>query len=300
MESASIRRRASRLQGCARQIERLMLNQSKEREACILPPLLAKKARRLEPARRSRVLQPVFPELPVDCRSPVRIAVISAETGLPGADSRLGGLLGLLPPGSWIRGLCGSVNRCRVEGCGETWRDAAGVEAWFRECKPDILYYPALEDLEFGIHPVGWRQDLRISLRHVLVNAVKGPSTVHERLLVREMMMAVGDFWPGAPDDVASPLVPGIPEGLSWLVRWSGGAGELLRWKPRRAAKPGISLIEEVFDEAGRLMSPAGLARFLLGDAPGGAMNRDEGWRARLPAPKHGRAEMVWPMSPHP
>jgi hypothetical protein len=196
--------------------------------------------------------------------------------------------------------LCGSVNRCRVEGGGETWRDAAGVESWFREWKPDILYYPDLEDLGFGIHPVGWRQDLRISLRHVLVNAVKGPSTVHERLLVREMMMAVGDFWPGAPDGVASPLVPEIPEGLSWLARGNRGASELLRWKPQRAAKPGISLIEEVFDEAGRLVSPAGLARFLLGDAPGGAMNRDEGWRARLPAPNHGRAEMVWPTAPHP
>lgn len=277
-----------------------MIYLSEDKGSRVLPPLMANGAGRLEPARRTRSIRQVFPELPVDCRAPVRIVVVSAEAGFPRADSRLGGLLGLLPPGSSIRSLGGSVNRCRVEGCGETWRDAAGVESWFREWKPDILYYPDLEDLEFGIHPVGWRQDLRISLRHVLVNAVKGPSTVHERLLVREMMMAVGDFWPGAPDDVASPLVPEIPEGLSWLVRGNGGASELLRWKPQRAAKPGISLIEEVFDEAGGLMSPAGLARFLLGDAPGGAMNRDEGWRARLPAPKHGRAEMVRPTAPHP
>lgn len=277
-----------------------MVDSSEGSGARVLPTLMAKGAGRLEHARKPRAIGQVFPELPVDCRSPVRIAVASAEAGLPGVDSRLGGLLGLLPPGSWIRSLCGSVNRCRVEGGGETWRDAAGVESWFREWKPDILYYPDLEDLEFGIHPVGWRQDLRISLRHVLVNAVKGPSTVHERLLVREMMMAVGDFWPGAPDGVASPLVPEIPEGLSWLARGNRGASELLRWKPQRAAKPGISLIEEVFDEAGRLVSPAGLARFLLGDAPGGTMNRDEGWRARLPAPKHGRAEMVWPTAPHP
>jgi hypothetical protein len=169
------------------------------------------------------------------------------------------------------------------------------VESWFREWKPDILYYPAVEDLGFGIHPVGWRQDLRISLRHVLVNAVKGPSTVHERLLVREMMMAVGDFWHGAPDGEETRLVPEVSEGLSWLVRGSGGASELLRWKPQRAAKPGIALIEEVFDEAGHLVSPAGLARFLLGDAPGGAMDRDEGWRARLPASTNGRAGMVRP-----
>lgn len=277
-----------------------MVYPSGDRGACVLPPLAANGAGRLERARRTRAIQQVVPELPVDCRSPVRIAVVSAEVGFPGADSRLGGLLGLLPPGSSIRTLSGSVNRCRVEGCGEAWRDAAWVESWFRESKPDILYYPALEDLGFGIHPVGWRQDLRISLRHVLVNAVKGPSTVHERLLVREMMMAVGDFWPGAPDGEETPLVPEVPEGLSWLVRGSRGSSELLRWKPQRAAKPGIALVEEVFDESGRLVSPAGLASFLLGDAPGGAMNRDEGWRARLPASKHGRAEMVRPTAPHP
>jgi len=272
-----------------------MVYLTENRGARVLPPLVANGAGRPEHARRPRAIQQVFPELPVDCRSPVRIAVVSAEAGFPRGDSRLGGLLGRLPPGSSIRSLGGSVHRCRVEGRGETWRDAAGVESWFREWKPDILYYPAVEDLGFGIHPVGWRQDLRISLRHVLVNAVKGPSTVHERLLVREMMMAVGDFWHGAPDGEETRLVPEVSEGLSWLVRGSGGASELLRWKPQRAAKPGIALIEEVFDEAGHLVSPAGLARFLLGDAPGGAMDRDEGWRARLPASTNGRAGMVRP-----
>lgn len=259
-----------------------MVNYSEGRGTTFLRPLLVKEPGRLERAGEARGLQPLFPELPVDCRSPVRIAVASVGAGFRGTGDRLEELLGMLPPGSRIRSLRGSVNRCRVEGCGGTCRDAAGVLAWFREWKPDVLFYPSLEDLEFGIHPMGWRQDLRISLRHVLVNAARGPSTVHERLLVREMMIAAGDFWPGGPDDVASPLGRGIPEGLSWLVRGSRAAGELIRWKPQRAAEPRISIIQGQFGGSGKLPAPAGLATLLLGDSTG--RSNESGARMSRPA----------------
>lgn len=206
----------------------------------------------------------------VDVRAPLGIVVASAVALFHGADVRLQGLIDLLPAGSWIENLSGSVHRCRVGGEGEVLLGSSQVECWFRERHPDVLYYPAIEDLGFGIHPLLWRQDLRISLGHVMVNAVRGPSTVHERLLVREMMMAVGDFWPGDPDGVATPFIPGFCRGLSWLVRGSCGAAELEKWKPPHAVKPRVSILQEVFDDGGRLASATGLATLLAGDLPGG------------------------------
>ncbi len=211
-----------------------------------------------------------IPAMRVDSRLPVRIAVASKESSPHAADSRWVEFSGLLPPGSEIRQLCGSAHRCRIAGRAEPWLNAAGLESWFREWKPDVLYFPRLADLGFGILPLAWQEALRISLRHVLVNAVRPPSTVHERLLVREAMMAVGGFWPGVPDGRESPLGSNLSGGLNWLVQGNRGAGELLRWKPRRAVEPRMTVVDGVFDESGRIECPTGLATLLLGDPPFG------------------------------
>lgn len=204
----------------------------------------------------------------VDSRLPVRIAVASKESCPHAADRWWVAFPGLLPPGSEVRQVCGSVHHCRIADRTEPGLDPAGVESWFGEWKPDVLYFPRLADLEFGILPLAWQEALRISLRHVLVNAVRPPSTVHERLLVRETMMAVSDFWPGVPDGRESPLGPNLSGGLTWLVQGNRGAGELLRWKPRRAVEPRITVVDSIFDESGRLECPTGLATLLLGDPP--------------------------------
>lgn len=211
-----------------------------------------------------------LPAMRVDCRMPVRIAVATKEAGLGGMGDRLRELAGLLPAGSRIRRLCGSVHRCRISDRPGSWVDASGVELWFREWKPDILFFPQLEDLEFGILPLAWQEALRISLKHVVVNAVRPPSTVHERLLVRETMMSMGGFWPGVAE--VREAAPGLNScgGLTWLVRGHRGEGELLRWKPRSAVKPRITMVDGIFDDSGRLESPAGLATFLLVGAPYG------------------------------
>jgi hypothetical protein len=240
-----------------------------------------------------------LPAMRVDLRLPIRIAVATTEAGPPGNHHRWEEFSGLLPPGSEIRQLHGSVHRGRIAGRGGAWLNAAGLESWFREWKPDVLYYHRLADLEFGIHPVAWQEALRISLRHVLVNAMRPPSTVHERLLVREMMMAVGEFWPGDPDDPGTPLGPKLSGGLSWLVQAQRGAHELLRWKPRNAVEPRITMVDGVFDESGRLASPAGMATFLLGKPPPGLSEstaiRDESFAARyLPDASRMKSGGLW------
>lgn len=247
-----------------------MANPYKDPARSVLKPLRAEVGGRPSEAPGAALLPRELPALRVDVRKPVGIVVASALALFQGADLRLQGLIDLLPAGSWIENLSGSVHRCRVGG--EVLLGSSQVECWFRDHNPDVLYYPAIEDLGFGIHPLLWRQDLRISLGHVMVNAVRGPSTVRERLLVREMMMAVGNFWPGDPDDTATPLSPGFCRGLSWLVCASCGAAELEKWKPRRAVKPRVSIVDEVFGDGGRLASTTGLATLLAGDLPGGSI----------------------------
>jgi hypothetical protein len=209
-----------------------------------------------------------LPRLPFDFRAPLRIAVVLLDDVQSSAHATLEELRGHLPAGSWIRSFRGSVNRCRVEGWGNSWKDAADVESWFRNNKPDLLLYPRIEDIEFGLQPLGWCQCLRISLPRVVVNVVATPSTVRERLLVREMMMSVGDFWPREADDCLSPVLPGLPEGLSWIVRGSRVATDLLQLKPQRAVRPRIEIIQDEFDDRRRLMVQSGLAKLLLRDAP--------------------------------
>ena len=236
-----------------------------------LKPLRAELDGRSSAGGGAALLCQELPALRVDVRKPLGIVVASALALFRGADVRLQSLIDLLPAGSWIENLSGTVHRCRVEGEGEVLLGSSQVEYWFRERNPDVLYYPAIDDLEFGIHPLLWQQDLRISPGYVMINAGRGPSTVRERLLVREMMMAVSDFWPGDPDDTATLFLPGFCRGLSWLVRGNSGVAELEKWKPRRAVKPRVSLVEEVFGDGGRLASAAGLATLLAGDLSGGS-----------------------------
>lgn len=209
-----------------------------------------------------------LPELRFDRRSPLRIAVAISDDLQPGVRGILEELRGHLPSGSWIRSLRGSVNRCHVEDLGGSWRNAAELESWFAQSQPDLLLYPRIEDIKFGLQPLGWQQSLRISLPHVLVHVAGVPSTVRERLLAREMMMAVGDFWPGAPDGRSSPLGSRVPEGLSWVVQGSSEAAELVRLKPRSSVRPRIQVIQDSFDAMGAPVFPSGLAQFLLGDLP--------------------------------
>lgn len=211
-----------------------------------------------------------LPSMRVDSRFPVRVAVATKGSDRRDLGDRWLELAGLLPPGSRICRLCGSVQRCRIEGRPESWLDASGVELWFREWQPDVLVFPQLEDLEFGILPLAWHEALRISLKHVLVNAVRSPSTVRERLLIRETMMSMGGFWPGVPDGCEEVPGLGFSRGLTWLVEGHRGEGELLRWKPRNAVKPRITKVDGVFNDSGILESAAGLATFLLGGAPYG------------------------------
>jgi len=220
----------------------------------------------------SRGIRHGLPELRFDRRSPLRIAVAISDDLQPGVRGILEELRGNLPSGSWIHSLRGTVNRGRVEDLGVSWRNAAELESWFSQSQPDLLFYPRIEDIEFGLQPMGWQQSLRISLPHVLVHVAGVPSTVRERLLAKEMMMAVGDFWPGAPDGRSSPLGSRVPEGLSWVVQGSFEAAELMKLRPRRAVKPRIQVIQDPFNAIERPTSPSGLIQLLLGGSPLPAM----------------------------
>ncbi len=202
------------------------------------------------------------PAMSVDPRAPVRIAVATTQKDLRGGCDRWVGISEWLPSGSMIRELHGSVQCCRISDRPESSLDAAGLELWFVEWKPDVLYFPRLEDLEFGILPVAWQEALRISLRHVLVNAIRPPSTVRERLLVRELMMATGGFWPGVEEGREVAPVPSLADGITWLVGGHRGEGELLQWKPRRAVEPQITIVEDLIKPEGLDLSQIG-KRFL-------------------------------------
>lgn len=212
----------------------------------------------------------VFPAMRVDPRVPVRIAVARAQKGFLSSGDRWFEISGSLPSGSKIRELRGSVHCCRIADRPESCLDAAGVELWFREWKPDVLYFPRLEDLSFGILPVAWQEALRISLRHVLVNAVRPPTTIRERLLVREMMMATGGFWPGDPEGREVAPVLSLADGITWLVQGQQGAIELLRWKPRRAVNPRIMMVQGGSYEWGCSQFAAEWGPLLLAELPCG------------------------------
>ena len=234
------------------------------------------------------------PEHPPSTAGPLRIVVVTS--GLPGRSIHAGFENWLqqfrqgLPADSKIEVLCGTSSRAtRLATTGiPSTMDLRETEIWLAQFRPDLLYYPRLEDLAFGVHPVMWNLADRIDLPRIWINLCVPPSSVRERLLIREMMIADG---PTPPDTETTGRrrPPAGSGGVRWLIRGPDDARALEPLRPSFAQAPQFGRLVNVPGERSPFGPTAELAGYLLGGVPlgfpplvAGPATGPGGWR--LPA----------------
>ena len=166
-----------------------------------------------------------------------------------------------LPAGSTIAVLRGSATHAALldrSGIHQTL-DFRELRSWLGRHQPDLLYYPRLQDLAFGVAPLIWQQARQIALPRVWINACTPPSSVRERLLVREMMMTDGEHVPALNEVLPRPPWTG-GGGLTWLVRNPAGINALERLRPRSGVAPRFGILPDFPGDGSPFGPPAALA----------------------------------------
>jgi hypothetical protein len=145
--------------------------------------------------------------------------------------------------------------------------DAREMESWLARFRPDLVYYPRLEDLAFGVHPVMWVQSLRIDLPRIWVNSCTPPSSVRERLLIREMLIADGPVGHGT--ETAGHRRPAADNrGLRWLIHGRDDARAIARLRPTFAEPPRFGRLTDDPGDRTPFGPAAALAAYLAGAIP--------------------------------